>query len=215
MSIKREKLDDYSGSTNNKTETAAGGALYLYRVIIRTSEVCHSVVNYRKPHLHVTSAFAFLPSATKLRRLFLQVSVCTQGGCLVPGGCAWSRGGAWSRGVPGPGGVGIPACTEPPPGRDGYCCGRYASYWNAFLFMATSGSVDAWSLHVTWIDRNFTCSWNANANVTCELVLRRKYCVCGSGSFSRFTMLITFVWPVRVRFVIELRGRKVGKVSEI
>ena len=32
------------------------------------------------------------------------------GGCLVPGGM--------------PGG-------DPP---DGYCCGRYASYWNAFLF---------------------------------------------------------------------------------
>ena len=41
-----------------------------------------------------------------------------------------------SRGVPGPMG-GIPACTEadpPPPGRDGYCCGWYTSYWNAFLF---------------------------------------------------------------------------------
>ena len=45
------------------------------------------------------------------------------GGCLLPGGvCSW-------------GGVGIPACTETePPGRDDYCCGRYASYWNAFLF---------------------------------------------------------------------------------
>ena len=28
----------------------------------------------------------------------------------------------------------IPACTEAaPPPADGYCCGRYASYWNAFL----------------------------------------------------------------------------------
>ena len=36
---------------------------------------------------------------------------CSQGGCLVPGG----------------------VCGDPPP-RDGYCCGRYASYWNAFLF---------------------------------------------------------------------------------
>ena len=25
--------------------------------------------------------------------------------------------------------------TPPPPGRDGYCCGRYASYWNAFFFL--------------------------------------------------------------------------------
>ena len=76
--------------------------------------------------------------------------VCSQGG-LLPGGSppgdAWSQGGAWSWGVSAPGGylfrgmsvprgVGISACTEAdPPGRDGYCCGRYASYWNAFLLM--------------------------------------------------------------------------------
>ena len=28
---------------------------------------------------------------------------------------------------------GIPACTEAQPPADGYCCGWYASYWNAFL----------------------------------------------------------------------------------
>ena len=27
-----------------------------------------------------------------------------------------------------------PRSRHPPPSRDGYCCGRYASYWNAFLF---------------------------------------------------------------------------------
>ena len=44
--------------------------------------------------------------------------------------------GIWPRGVcllqgrvPAPGG----GVWRPPP-RDGYCCGRYASYWNAFLF---------------------------------------------------------------------------------
>ena len=38
------------------------------------------------------------------------------------------------RGVPGPGGCLVPGgCGDPP--RDGYCCGRYASYWNAFLFL--------------------------------------------------------------------------------
>ena len=26
------------------------------------------------------------------------------------------------------------ADTPPPPTAEGYCCGRYASYWNAFLF---------------------------------------------------------------------------------
>ena len=41
--------------------------------------------------------------------------VSCRGGCLVRWGCA--------RGVPG---------GDTP--RDGYCCGRYASYWNAFLF---------------------------------------------------------------------------------
>ena len=46
-----------------------------------------------------------------------------RGGCLVPGR------GVWSRGVPDPGGG---AWWRSP--RDGYCCGRYASYWNAFLF---------------------------------------------------------------------------------
>ena len=29
----------------------------------------------------------------------------------------------------------IPGCTEADPPTDGYCCGRYASYWNAFLFI--------------------------------------------------------------------------------
>ena len=34
--------------------------------------------------------------------------------------------------------VGIPACTEAdtPLPADGYCCGWYASYWNASLFYA-------------------------------------------------------------------------------
>ena len=35
---------------------------------------------------------------------------------------------------PTPGGGGIPACTEADP-PDGYCSGRYASYWNAFLLL--------------------------------------------------------------------------------
>ena len=59
--------------------------------------------------------------------------------CLVPRGGAWSWG-VWSRGVPGPRGMpGLGGCLilggawwRPP--RDGHCCGRYASYWNAFLF---------------------------------------------------------------------------------
>ena len=90
--------------------------------------------------------------------VFLQVSVIlfTGGGVGIPaclagpqgvgipaclaGNQAHTQGGAWEvwrGGVsrPTPRGC-IPACTEadPPPPADGYCCGRYASYWNAFLF---------------------------------------------------------------------------------
>ena len=67
--------------------------------------------------------------------------VPAQGGS-APGGGAWSgvvcsQGGLlW--GVPGPGGrgcllQGVPG-GDPPP--DGYCCERYASYWNAFLLVS-------------------------------------------------------------------------------
>ena len=44
------------------------------------------------------------------------------GGCLLLGG----------------GVVPQHALRQRPPGRDGYCCGRYASYWNAFLFDGSS-----------------------------------------------------------------------------
>ena len=43
----------------------------------------------------------------------------------TPGGVSWPR----------PGGVWISTCCDPPPhSAHGYCCRRYASYWNAFLF---------------------------------------------------------------------------------
>ena len=58
----------------------------------------------------------FLPSA---KVMFSQACVCPQGGCLLPGGRVSQH---------------TLRQTPPPPGRDGHCCGRYASYWNAFLF---------------------------------------------------------------------------------
>ena len=51
-----------------------------------------------------------------------------QGGCLLQAG-ACSRGDVCSWGVPARGEGRLET-----PGADGYCCGRYASYWNAFLF---------------------------------------------------------------------------------
>ena len=65
------------------------------------------------------------------------------GGCLLQGGLVWVD--ACSGGVPGPGGAlcggylvwGVPgpegACSQGG-AWDGYCCGWYASHWNAFLF---------------------------------------------------------------------------------
>ena len=55
--------------------------------------------------------------------------------CLAAGG-AWSGGsalgGAWSEGGLLRGGGGSSPGGDPP---DGYCCGRYASYWNALFFV--------------------------------------------------------------------------------
>ena len=77
--------------------------------------------------------------------IFSQASlILFTGGVPAPGGClllwgggAYSRGclllwGAYSQGVPAPGGAYSQGAWWRPP-RDGYCCGRYASYWNAFL----------------------------------------------------------------------------------
>ena len=65
----------------------------------------------------------YRPQTKFAKVMFLHVSVIlpTGGGCLVPGG-AWSRG--WGL---------VPGGVETAP-RDGCCCGRCASYWNAFLF---------------------------------------------------------------------------------
>ena len=42
-----------------------------------------------------------------------------RGGSAPGGFCSWGGG-----------------CLVETPPRDGYCCGRYASYWNAFLFFS-------------------------------------------------------------------------------
>ena len=73
------------------------------------------------------------------------------GGCLLwgvwSGGCRLQVGLVW--GVPAPrgvylllGGSGPGGCLVDPPSH-GYCCGRYASYWNAFLFVLSLHLVTA------------------------------------------------------------------------
>ena len=75
----------------------------------------------------------FLPSATKLRRLrfYRRVPVHTEEGCLpqcMLGYCTQEQTPPRSRHPP-PGADTPPPGAETPPGRDGHCCGRYASYW--------------------------------------------------------------------------------------
>ena len=96
---------------------------------------CVSITNFvdiiLRYHSHNSEAgFTVRNEATQV--MLLQACVCPPRGCLLPGGGAGLVQGG-----------GIPACTEanPHPGRDGYCCGRYASYWNAFLF----------SLNLKWV----------------------------------------------------------------
>ena len=106
-------------------------------------------------------AFAnlLLPPATKLGQGNIFTGVCdsVNRGMSAPGGgvCSWGcllLGGVCSGGMSAPGvstlgggsvcsrGVSAPqevcfqwGCLVETP-RDDYCCGRYASYWNAFLF---------------------------------------------------------------------------------
>ena len=66
--------------------------------------------------------------------MFLEVCVCPRGG-LLPGD-------AWSGEGSAPGGVGVMSgpgrgCGDPP---DGYCCGRYTSYWNVFLLLSSNST---------------------------------------------------------------------------
>ena len=61
----------------------------------------------------------------------------TPGGCLVPGGVCW---------------------TPHPP--MGYCCGRYASYWNAFLLKINVHNFGCtiYSFFLSTL-RPFCCRW--------------------------------------------------------
>ena len=83
--------------------------------------------NYKAPSVKCESPNEFFCCLiiTARKRSLGQGNMFT-GVCLSTGGVPGPRGeGAWSRGeVPG---------VDPPP--DGYSCGRYASYWNAFLFL--------------------------------------------------------------------------------
>ena len=113
------------------------------------SSLSSSHHHHRWRHPYVSSSWSNIFTARK--RSLGQVNIFT-GVFLSTGGYIWS-GGAWSWGVPGPGEKGVwswggclipggkclilgrclvpGGLVGPPP--DGYCCGQYVSYWNAFL----------------------------------------------------------------------------------
>ena len=91
-------------------------------------------------HKYITF-WCYLPSSNEVCEcyVFTRVSFCPRGGCLGPG--PGKRLGGLARGVqPRPRGMCVSqhALRQTPPRADGYCCGRYASYWNAFLFVCVS-----------------------------------------------------------------------------
>ena len=87
----------------------------------------------RCPYLQTSHNFAdnkhpllYLPSANEVCEGYVFTLVCLSlGWGLLLRGCLLRRG-ACSREGACSGGVETPC--------DGYCCGRYAFYWNAFLF---------------------------------------------------------------------------------
>ena len=69
--------------------------------------------------------------------VYLSTGGCLLGGGVTgPGGCLFPGRGRCLVlvGMPGPGGTWSGGGLVSPTGRDGYCYGRYASYWNAFLY---------------------------------------------------------------------------------
>ena len=81
--------------------------------------------------LTVVHFFTVHNEVAKVMFLHMSVILFTGGGCYPSMPCSRSPGGCLLRGdAPGGGGGG-----GDPPQADAYCCGRYASYWNAFLLL--------------------------------------------------------------------------------
>ena len=103
--------------------------------------VCHSVHRGGYPSMHCR----WYPSMPCSRGCAIPAclaagGVPAPGGCLLPGGAC--SGGSAPRG-----------CGDPLE-ADGYCCGRYASYWNAFLF-----TMVFWYISPIWPIDYFALKW--------------------------------------------------------
>ena len=86
------------------------------------------------PQMLKTTTFEYLPSQTKLRKGNVFTNVCQE---FCPRGEVYTPRAdpTLGRHTPRQTHTLHPGQTSPPPTpSDGHCRGRYASYWNAFLF---------------------------------------------------------------------------------
>ena len=72
-------------------------------------------------------------------------------------------------------------CPPPPPKSDGYCSGRYSSYWNAFLFFGKFDKIVCWppsggSPPHPWgiLDRPRTVNSNTANSIVCLITARKR-----------------------------------------
>ena len=110
--------------------------------------------------------------------------VCSQGGS-APGG------GACSGGV----------CVETPPKADGYCCGRYASYWNAFLFTLSDCKAKFFSSSLSLLNVNIKLDflWTHLEAMSLSRQYKRaltKHAYCSSTLFTKLTT--AHFWTVSI-----------------
>ena len=121
--------------------------LSIHHCCLLGSAKCRTVAEMK---CYENSIFTVRNEVVKVMFLHVSVPACFAGGipaCLAAG--LWGRsalgdacsGGSAPGGMPAPRGVcswGVCSggvCSRGcPPKADGYCCGRYESYWNAFLF---------------------------------------------------------------------------------
>ena len=116
-----------------------------------------------------TSVNIYRPQRSWGKVIFSQVSVILSTGAggrgmpgLGGGSAPWRRGICSWEGGSAPGG----GCLVETP-WDGYCCGRYAYYWNAFLFYIISESTDLGLMQCEHTIRYTTlCQWEVWSTFT-------------------------------------------------
>ena len=150
--------------------------------------------------------------------MFLQESVCPWGGlpqCMLgyhphPPGPEIPP--PKSRHTPPPTGAGTPSPSRPPapgagtpPPADGYCCGRYASYWNAFLFWKAMRAFVMWSHRCRALSFGSTseCTQRTHSHIVVH-VLWFRYCYTERSVTSELRNFFHITKVASIHFVPKL-----------